>query len=345
MPVLSFRVVRSAALAGGLALSSSCATVPVTGRQQVLLVSEDEELRLGAQAFEEVLGKEKILNDPAVQAVVERVGRRIAAATGKTEYQWEFKVIDNDQMVNAFALPGGKVAVYTGILPILKDESGLAAVMGHEVAHAIARHGGERISTTMMTQTGLGVAGMVTGMASKDPNITNGVMAALGIGSQLGIELPFSRKQESEADRMGLEYMAKAGYDPSAARDLWVRMGENGGSKPPEFLSTHPSDATRVKQIAGWMPEVQPVYAAAEKAQTGGLPSPVQGPNSGTAVAAPSGVPPASGAPPSRPALMPSGLVAPGAAPQAPAAAPAANPGVPPASAPPGVPPARQKKE
>lgn len=242
-----------------LFVAAACATVPLTGRSQLLLLPEAEEMRLGLQAYQEILKKEKISADPGLNEMVRRVGQRIAATTGKTEFQWEFKVVESEQ-VNAFCLPGGKVAVYTGILPITRDEAGLAAVMGHEVAHAIARHGGERVSQGLLLQ--LGLATVMAAMSDRDPKTVQMVTGLLGAGATLGVILPFSRHHESEADRLGLVYMAKAGYDPRAARGLWVRMAEASKrrQKPPEFLSTHPSDETRVRQIEGWLPEALPFY-------------------------------------------------------------------------------------
>jgi predicted Zn-dependent protease len=206
-----------------------------------------------------VLRKAKLSTDPALNEKVGRVGTRIAEATGRKDLQWEFKVIE-DQQANAFALPGGKVAVYTGILPITRDDAGLAAVLGHEVAHAIARHGAERLSQDLLVQVGL--AGTMTALSNRDPKTVQSVGALLGAGASVGLLLPWGRGQESEADHLGLIYMAKAGYDPHAARDLWVRMAEasKGSGKPPEFLSTHPSEATRIKQIEGWLPEAMQYY-------------------------------------------------------------------------------------
>src|SRR6185436_10228886 len=237
----------------------ACETVPVTGRSQLLLVSEGEETKMGLDAYQGILQKSKISSDPKLNEQVTRVGQRIAAATDRKDYQWEFKVLDDPQ-ANAFCLPGGKVAVYTGILPITRDDAGLAAVLGHEVSHAIARHGGERMSQEMLVQSGL--AATQAALARNDPLIVQSVTALLGAGASVGLILPFSRGQESEADHLGLIYMAKAGYHPIAARDLWIRMGEasKGGSAPPAFLSTHPSAATRVTQIEGWMPEALKYY-------------------------------------------------------------------------------------
>lgn len=242
-------------------LVSACESVPITGRSQLQLISEQQETALGLQAYQDVLKKEKVSNDPALNAMVRRVGTRIAAVTGKTDYQWEFKVIENDKQMNAFCLPGGKVAVYTGILPVTRDEAGLAAVIGHEVAHAVARHGGERVSQQLVAE-GI-TAALVIG--TQDSGRANLYAGLLGLGATVGVLLPYSRLQESEADRLGMIYMAKAGYDPAAARELWVRMSEagRGRGKPPEILSTHPADATRIRQIEQWLPEARQHYRAA----------------------------------------------------------------------------------
>src|SRR5437879_574502 len=223
-----------------------------------MLLPEGAEVEMGLTAYREVLSKGKISGDSTLNAQVTRVGRRIAEATGKN-YQWEFRVLE-DKQVNAFCLPGGKVAVYTGILPLARDDAGLAAVLGHEVAHAIARHGGERVSQGLLVQVPLAVAQVA--LAGNDPAMTRQVTALLGAGATVGILLPWSRTQESEADHLGLIYMAKAGYDPHAARDLWVRMAEasKGSARPPEFLSTHPAEATRIKQIEAWLPEALQYY-------------------------------------------------------------------------------------
>jgi predicted Zn-dependent protease len=247
------------ALLAVVLLAAACQTAPITGRSQLLLLPEGTELQMGLQSYQEVLQKSKVSTDPTATAQLQRVGPRVAAATGRTDYQWEFKLIEDEQ-VNAFCLPGGKVAVYTGILPITRDDAGLAAVLSHEVAHAIARHGGERVSQTLLVQTGL--AGLQLAMTNRDPKTVEQVTALLGAGATVGLLLPWSRTQESEADHLGLIYMAKAGYDPHAARDLWVRMAEagKGKQKPPEFLSTHPADQTRIRQIEGWLPEAMQYY-------------------------------------------------------------------------------------
>jgi predicted Zn-dependent protease len=234
---------------------ASCESVPITGRSQLNLLSEPDEVQMGVQAYKEVVGKAKVSGDPVANAQVTRVAQRIIAVSEKPDLPWEVKVIDEKQ-ANAFALPGGKIAVYTGILPITRDDAGLAAVIGHEVGHVLARHSAERVSQQMVTQ-GLGGA-LVSGVLGTDPQTSQMVA---GLFAQ-GLMLPWGRKQESEADHIGLILMAKAGYDPRAARDLWVRMAEasKGSSRPPEFLSTHPSEETRIRQIEAWLPEAMKHY-------------------------------------------------------------------------------------
>ena len=237
----------------------ACQTVPVTGRSQLILLPEGSELQMGLTSYEQLIKKSKVATDPRVNEQVTRVGRRIAEATGRTDYAWEFKALE-DKQANAFCLPGGKVAVYTGLLPITKDDAGLGAVLGHEVAHAIARHGGERVSQTLLVQAGL--AATQVALAGNDPRTVQAVTALLGAGASVGVLLPWSRAQESEADRLGLIYMAKAGYHPSAARDLWVRMQQlsEGRQQPPELLSTHPAPTTRIHDIERWLPEALQHY-------------------------------------------------------------------------------------
>jgi predicted Zn-dependent protease len=241
-----------------LALASivaACESVPITGRSQLNLISESDEVTMGVRAYKEVVGKAKVSGDSAANAQVTRVSQRIIAVADRPNLPWEVKVIEENQ-ANAFALPGGKIAVYTGILPITKDDAGLAAVIGHEVGHVLARHSAERVSQQMVAQ-GLGGA-LISGVLGADPQTSQQVA---GLFAQ-GLLLPWGRKQESEADHIGLILMAKAGYDPHAARDLWVRMGAaaKGTSRPPEFLSTHPSEETRVRQIEEWLPEALRYY-------------------------------------------------------------------------------------
>jgi metalloendopeptidase OMA1, mitochondrial len=240
----------------------ACETVPITGRSQLVLIPEGTEVKMGLDSYQQILGKSKVSNDVQLNEQVTRVGRRIATATERNDYQWEFKVIE-DQQVNAFCLPGGKVAVYTGMFPVARDDAGLAAVLGHEVAHAIARHGGERMSQQLAVE-GVTLAGAQTLLSGSDPRFVQLAAAALGGVATVGVLLPFSRAQESEADHLGLIYMAKAGYDPHASRDLWKRMAErsSGQSDSPlsAFLSTHPLPATRITQIEGWIPEAMKYY-------------------------------------------------------------------------------------
>ena len=253
-----YPVIAVALLAAGIA--AGCETVPYTGRSQLQLMSPEQESQLGAQAFQQTLAKAKLSSDAGSSEMVTRVGSRIAAVTGHPDYKWEYRLIRDDKQANAFALPGGKVAVYTGILPITRGENGLAAVLGHEIGHVVARHGGERISQQMLVNVGLETT--MAALSRGNPATVQAVASLLGAGATVGVLLPWSRAQESEADHLGLILMAKAGYDPHAARDLWVRMAaaSQGSGKPPEFLSTHPSEPTRIKQIEGWMPEAMQSY-------------------------------------------------------------------------------------
>lgn len=239
-------------------LLAGCQSVPLTGRSQLLMISEQQERRMGLASFKEIIEKETLSEDPVINERVQRIGRRIAAATGRADYAWEFRVIADDKQINAFCLPGGKVAIYTGILPVAQDDAGLAAVIAHEIAHAIARHGGERLSQEMLV-AGLTVATVVATRDSRNRDLYAGL---LGAGAAVGFLLPYSRLHESEADRMGLIYMAKAGYDPRAAVGLWQRMAaaSKGQARPPEFLSTHPADTTRIQEIERWLPEALSHY-------------------------------------------------------------------------------------
>jgi predicted Zn-dependent protease len=237
-----------------------CTTVPETGRKQVNFMTPQAEMQLGFSEFEKMKQGTPISKDAKINEMVTRVGQRIAAVANLPDAQWEFVVFDSKE-ANAFCLPGGKVGIYTGILPITKDEAGLATVIGHEVAHAVARHGGERISRAVLTQLG----GQALGAATSESKYSAAFQAAYGLGSQVAVELPHSRGQESEADRIGLIYMARAGYDPEAAVGFWQRFGEynaKAGSSTPAFLRTHPTDETRVKQLQQWMPEAKAQYKA-----------------------------------------------------------------------------------
>ncbi|HEX5545283.1 MAG TPA: M48 family metallopeptidase [Nitrospira sp.] len=256
-------------LMGGIGLPG-CETNPYTGRSQLLMTSVGQEMQMGAQAYNQVKNDPKMRpsQDPREVEPVKRVAARIVEAAKRSKYaemakqfQWEVTVIKDDRTANAFALPGGKMAVYTGIFPMAKTEAGLAAVMGHEVVHALARHGAERMSQGQVANIGLQVVGAAVGMSSKNPVLGQATMAALGVGTQVGVLLPFSRKHESEADYVGILLAADAGYDPRESVSLWERMAQaSGDGGPAEFLSTHPSHDTRIDQLKEWMPEAMAIY-------------------------------------------------------------------------------------
>lgn len=241
-------------------LVAACSTVPVTGRKSFNLIPDGQASSLGADAYRQVLSESKTITSGPDYERVMRVGRALAAVCDEKSFEWEFNLIDDSKTVNAFCLPGGKVAVYSGILPICENEAGLAVVMGHEIAHAVARHGSERMSNNLAFQ----VAGMglETLLNEKSAATRQLVMTAYGVGGQVGVLLPFSRSHESEADHIGLIYMARAGYDPREAPRFWQRMSADGGARPPEWLSTHPNPDNRVKQLEAWMPEALKEYPA-----------------------------------------------------------------------------------
>jgi predicted Zn-dependent protease len=237
----------------------ACATVEYTDRSRLLLVSEREEEELGEDAFQQVLAESDLSTDVDKVDMLNRVGERIAEVADKPDYHWEFALVDAPDTINAFALPGGKVAFYTGILPICEDEKGVAVVMGHEVAHVVARHGAERMSQGIVT--GLAGAALQAAIAGKSPEARSAIMNAYGIAATTGVLLPFSRKHESEADYIGLILMAKAGYDPREAVEFWQRMSERaGGGAPPEFLSTHPKHERRIEDLRENLPEAMKYY-------------------------------------------------------------------------------------
>jgi predicted Zn-dependent protease len=249
-----------------VAVLSGCSTVPVTGRSQLTLLTASEEMQLGLSSFEQMKKGTPISSEPAANALVQKVGKRIAAVAGPDmpNAQWEF-VVFQSQDANAFCLPGGKVGVYTGILPITKDEAGLATVIGHEVAHAVARHGGERMSEAIVIQ-GLGNL-LGAGLSKADPAWQAVGATAYGVTTAVGRELPHSRTQESEADQIGLIYMARAGYDPEAAVQFWQRfaaVNQQQGASTPAFLRTHPTDETRIRQLREWMPRAKAEYERAK---------------------------------------------------------------------------------
>lgn len=265
-----------------LAFASGCETNPYTGRSQLLMTSVSQEMQLGAQAYSQVKNdpKMKPSQDSREIEPVKRVAARIVEAAKRSKYaemaqqfQWEVTVIKDDKTANAFALPGGKMAVYTGIFPMAKTEAGLAAVMGHEVVHALARHGAERMSQGQLTSAALQVAGAAAGASGMNPLLSQGTMAALGAGAQVGVLLPFSRKHESEADYIGILLAADAGYDPRESVALWERMAQmSGGGGPAEFMSTHPSNETRIDQLKKWLPEAMTIYQSKQPVPAAELP-------------------------------------------------------------------------
>lgn len=259
-----FPMLLAAGLVAGL---TGCTTVPETGRRQVMLISGAQAAELGLASFEQLKKEQPISKDPQLNALVQRVGQRIAAVAPLPNAQWEFVVFESKE-ANAFCLPGGKVGVYTGILPITKDEAGLATVIGHEVAHAVAQHGAERMSQELLRQTGGQL--LAAGLSGADPRTQALVSLAYGVGTQVGAILPYSRLHESEADEMGLIYLARAGYDPEAAVAFWQRFAEYsrqaGAASVPAWLRTHPVDEVRIRQLQQWMPRAKQEYLKATAA-------------------------------------------------------------------------------
>ena len=234
-----------------------CTTVPMTGRYQLLLSDEAQENAAGATSYGQYLKESKISTDKTNTALVKKVGQKIAAVSG-CDYDWEFNLLESDE-ANAWCLSGGKVAVYTGILPYTQTEAGLATVMAHEIAHAIARHGAERSAQNTLLEYGLAIGNATL---TNNPN-RELIMLGVNVAGNVGVILPYSRKHESEADHIGLLLMAKAGYDPNEAIKFWQRMSAaSGGSQGglSDFLSTHPSDAKRVKDLQELLPEAMQYY-------------------------------------------------------------------------------------
>jgi metalloendopeptidase OMA1, mitochondrial len=243
-----------------IAFVAACVTTPESGKQAFIITSLSQEATLGKQAFGEILQKEKESQDARLVGITKRVGERLAANTTMPDLDWEFKLFESDQM-NAFALPGGKTAAYTGLLKVCENEAALAAVMGHEIAHVTARHGAQRMSQQIVVSTAMSAASI--SLANKDSRAM--ILGALGLGVQYGIQLPFSRDNEAEADQIGLIYMARAGYDPNEAVRFWTRFSQmKQGGQPPELLSTHPADATRIANLKRFLPRALAEYKNAK---------------------------------------------------------------------------------
>jgi len=243
-------------------IAAGCSTVKETGRQRMILISGSQEKRLGLDAYQEILAAERISTDERMTAVMTRVGGRIAAVADQPDFDWEFSLLESEQ-VNAFCLPGGKIAVYTGILPVMQNEAGMAVVIGHEVAHATARHGAERLSqglTLDMIENLLSI-----GLGQASPLMKTAVLQAFGIGTGVGVALPYSRVHELEADQIGLLYAARAGYDPREAVPLWQRMQAQSENRSPECLSTHPHEERRIEKLEEHMPAALEAFEQAEK--------------------------------------------------------------------------------
>lgn len=247
-------------------LFTNCAENPFTGKKTLALVPNNEILPMAFQQYDQVLKESKVVNGTKESKMIKEVGRKITLAAEKwldangyknytDNYQWEYNLIESEQ-INAWAMPGGKVAFYSGILPVAESETGIATIMGHEVAHALANHGQQRMSAGTLQETvGAVGAAALSGEDAEKQEIFN---VAYGMGSQVLVMLPFSRKHETEADKIGLTLMAMAGYDPAEAPNLWIRMSEaSGGGGQPEFLSTHPSNETRINNLTKWAEEAK----------------------------------------------------------------------------------------
>lgn len=251
-----------------LFIAIACKTVPLTGRRQLSLIPESDMMSLSLTEYGKFLKANKVSTDKEKTEMVQRVGKRISKAVeaymaqqglsaNLKGYQWEFNLVE-DPTINAWCMPGGKVVVYTGLIPIAQNDEGLATVLGHEIAHAVARHGSERMSDQMLVQ--LGSATLSTALSQKPKETQQLANSAFGLGSQYGVMLPFSRKHEYEADYMGLIFMSMAGYDPNESILFWQRMAKKGSSKTPEFLSTHPVDENRIAKIKEKLPEAMKFY-------------------------------------------------------------------------------------
>ncbi len=246
--VMDRRKLLAGLAAGSVFAVSGCTTNPVTGRSQLIMVSEGQLAQLSASSWTQIKGKESLSRDPAYTGRVKRVAPRIVNAAGLGAKPWEFAVFDSDQ-INAFAMPGGKIGVYTGILDVMENDDQLATVLGHEVGHITGRHGQERYSQSMLAGVGMQTASVA--LASNDVAFSRELAAVIGAGISFGVILPYARKHEYEADRIGLKYMQRAGYDPHQSVKFWQNMmaKNQGRQKPPEFMSTHPSDSNRIAEL------------------------------------------------------------------------------------------------
>lgn len=258
---IAVTMVMALVIAGFTWFSAEEQSVPITGREQRVALSDEQQQQLGLEVFNQTLEQQQsalITSGPEFE-MVQRVATRIAkqGAADKPEFEWEVALVDSPE-VNAFCLPGGKIVIYTGILDVAKSEAGLATVMGHEVAHAVAEHGAERVLREKVSSTAIGVA---AGGIAQDPQQFQQISALLGGGAQYGLQMPWGRAQESESDHIGLIYMARAGYDPRESVPFWSRMQKaSKRSAPPEYLSTHPSEQRRIRQLKGWMPDALAEY-------------------------------------------------------------------------------------
>lgn len=246
-----------------------CSTVPITGRKQLSIVPQNQLIASSIDSYKQLLSESKISQDAQKTQMVVDVGKKIAASAEQfmrengmekelQNYHWEFNLIQDDKTVNAFCMPGGKIAVYTGILPVTQDQNGLAVVLGHEVAHALANHGGERMSQLLIVQ--MGASSLAAALSSQPAQTKELMMQAYGAGANIGVLLPYSRSHELEADHIGLILMARAGYDPQTAIPFWERMNKQGGERPAEFLSTHPAPERRIQDIRKELPEAMKYY-------------------------------------------------------------------------------------
>lgn len=267
---MKYRLLNYILLLSALLILDSCSTVPLTGRKQFVAIPSSQMLALSADSYTQVLDEYTLSSNRAYVDMVKKVGKKLTLAveaymdennmeTLLDGYDWQYNVLVSPDL-NAWCMPGGQIAFYEGIMPVCADESGVAVVMGHEIAHAVAKHGNERMSQELAIQMG----GMALNEAMKEQKEETIALAmlAFGVGSQLGVQLPYSRTHESEADELGLYFMAMAGYNPRVAPEFWGRMNEKGGERPPEFLSTHPDPSNRIAHLNEIMPKAMEYYNA-----------------------------------------------------------------------------------